>query len=244
MTEKDTKDKTVLVGVLKDKRDFDILMRKNWYRIPANSAPKRKFDYLAFYQPLQFGEQGKHIIYFARVLESRKTKRVYLLPDELNHPRANDDYICLRVGKIRKLIRPIKNTIPRRIIFGFTTLSQLYRSKNILELYNVAPTEQIVEKALKQSGAKYTSQFYVLCGKKRFRLDFAIFCKKGKIAIECDNKKAHSTKCQKEKDRTKNKLLEAHGWTVMRFTESKILYDLKNCLKKVKNTVRGLGGQS
>lgn len=242
MAIKNSNDKIVLVGVLKNKRDFEILMRKNWYRIPADFAPKRKFDYLAFYQPLEFGKHGKRIIYFAQVLNTRKSKRISLLPDEPNHPRANDDYIRLKVGKIHTLTRAIKNTIPRRIVFGFTTLDRLINSKNILELYNIAPTEQIFEKELKRSGIKYVSQKYVICGKERFRPDFLISCKNGKIAIECDNKKAHSSPRQEEKDRVKNACLKKFGWTVIRFSEHDIIFDPKKCLARIKRTIRRLGG--
>lgn len=219
-------------------------MKENWYRIPANSAPKRKFDYLAFYQPLEFGKKGKCIIYFARVLSKQKTKRVLLLPDEPNHPRAFDDYIRLRVGKIRKLTRAIKNTIPRRIIFGFTTLNRLKSAKNMLELYNIAPTEQIFEKALKQAKIKYSPQYCASCGKRRFRPDFVIFCKKGKIAIECDNKKAHSSPQQKKKDQIKDACLQNWDWTVIRLLEDEIISNLKKCLAKIKRTIRRLGGIS
>ena len=56
-----SKDGIVLVGVLKNKRDLGILLQKHWYRIPVRYLPKKKFDYIAFYQPLVFGRRGKRI---------------------------------------------------------------------------------------------------------------------------------------------------------------------------------------
>jgi len=244
VTRKNTNDKVVLVGVLKNRRDFKLLMHKNWYRIPIDHAPKREFDYLAFYQPLEFGKSGKQIVYFARVLSRRKLKRVKLISNEANHPRANEDYIRFDVGKIRKLTRAIKNTIPRRVIFGFTTLDQLHRSKNLLELYSIAPTEQVFEMALKRSGFRYASQRYVSCANKRFRPDFLIFCKNGKVAIECDNKKAHASPQQKTKDRIKDACLKDWGWTVVRFAENEIIFNLENCLAKIQRIAHRLGGAS
>ena len=67
-------DKIVLVGVLRDKRDLNILLKENWYRIPVAQAPRRRFDYLAFYQPLLFCHQGKRIRYYARVLNYQKRR--------------------------------------------------------------------------------------------------------------------------------------------------------------------------
>ena len=40
-----------LVAILNDQRDFEILQREGWYRIPVSSAPRRwPPRWLAFYQ--------------------------------------------------------------------------------------------------------------------------------------------------------------------------------------------------
>ena len=239
---KDKIDKIVLVGVLKDRRDFNILLTGNWYRIPMTHAPRRRFDYLAFYQPAPFGHQGKRIRYYTRVLNWRVIKRGDLLPDEPSHPRARDYYLQVRVGKIKKLPRPIRNIIPRRISFGFTTLNHLLKSKDILQLYNITPTEQIVEGGLEEAGIRVIPQYYVKGKQKRYFLDFAIFCQKGMIAIECDNKKAHSIPSQKKKDKIKNAFLRRHGWTVIRLSERDIVSDLRGCIVRIKKAIRKLGG--
>jgi len=241
-TTKDKRDKIVLVGVLKDRHDLNILLKENWYRIPVRYAPKRRFDYLAFYQPLPFGYRGKCIRYYARVLNYRVIKRSDLLPDEQNHPGARDYYSQIRVGKIKKLPQPIRNIIPRRISFGFTTLNHLLKSKDILQLYNVTPTEPMVENGLSEAGIRAIPQYYVKGGEKRFFLDFAIFCQKGKIAIECDNKKVHSIPSQKKKDKIKDAFLRSYGWKVIRLPEDDIVSDLPGCIKRIKKAVRRLGG--
>jgi very-short-patch-repair endonuclease len=227
------KEKIVLVGVLKDKRDLNILLTKNWYRIPVRHAPTRRFNYLAFYQPASFGRWGKCIRYYARVLNYQIVSRAKLLPDEPHHPRACNFYLLVRGGKIINLPRPIKNIIPRRISFGFTTLNHLLESKNILQLYNVAPTEQIIGNALRRKGIKAIAQYYVLNGKKRYCLDFAIFCRQRSIAIECDNKKAHSNSNQRKKDRIKNAFLRRRGWIVFRLQEHDIISNLESCIAKI-----------
>lgn len=241
---KDKTEKNVLVGVLKDKRDFDILSAEKWYRIPLSRAPARRFNYLAFYQPALFGRLGRCIQYYARVLDYRIVRRKDLLPNESNHPRAQNYYLRFRVGKVKKLSRPIRNAASRRVSFGFTTLDDLLKSKNILQLYNVAPTEKIMENGLRRAGIKAVPQYYFLNGKKRFRLDFAVFCKKGSIAVECDNKKAHSGLYQREKDKIKNNFLRQRGWAVIRLTEEDIVSDLDGCVARVKKAVQKLGGLS
>lgn len=230
--------KNVLVAVLKNKRDLNLLLKENWYRIPIAHLPTRPFKYLAFYQPTIFGRQGKQIKYYAKVLNTQTKIRKDLLPSENEHPRASEQYLKIKVAKIKELAKPIKNIIPRRIYFGFITLNQLLKSKNILELYNIPPTEQIVERMLKRAGIKATSQYPTSVKGRRFCLDFAIFCPNKKIAIECDNKKAHRSPSQRLKDKIKDKTLRQAGWTVIRLKEDEIMSNLPSCLARIQKTIK------
>ncbi len=236
------RDRVVLVGVLKGKRDLEILRREHWYRIPAARIPGRRFTHLAFYQPAIFGREGKSMRYYARVRQSRTLLRKELLPRERTHPNAGEYYVRLRVGAIKRLARPIKNILPRRVSFGFTTLRQLRAAKNILQVYGVAETESMIQAALRRAGIPNVAQYYVSDGRKRYRLDFAVFCKKGRIALECDNRKAHSGARQVEKDRVKDAFLRARGWRVMRLKEDRIISDPDSCARGVRRAVRLLGG--
>lgn len=233
-----------MVGVIKNQRDLEILLNKGWYRIPKSHSPSRKFSYLAFYQPLEFGPGGKCIRYYAKVKSTKEVKRQDLLPDDIDHPRANDDYLKISVLRPIELSKPIYNIIPRRVTFGFTTLGRLKSANDILELYSIAPTEQIIEQGMIEAKIIFTPQFYeIMTNKKRFRLDFAVFCKSGKIAVECDNDKAHNQKFQQKRDASKDKILKSRGWQVLRFTENQILFDLKTCIATIKSEIAPLGGQ-
>lgn len=231
-----------MVGVLKNRRDHDLLFRKHWYRIPVFSAPKRKFRYLAFYQPAVFGRGGKSIQYYARVLTARARKRRALLPREPKHPKAGEKYLQIRVGRIRALAQPIQNVLPRRVSFGFTTLRGLLAARNLLQLYGVVPTEQMVGTMLRRQGIPAVAQYSVSVGGRRYRPDFAIFCRSGPIAIECDNAKAHAGRRQRQRDRVKDAALRGHGWAVLRLAEQDILEHPEICLSRVKRAVRGLSG--
>jgi len=230
------KNDTVLVGVLRNRRDRDILFGQRWYRMPLVWAPRRKFQYLAFYQPAAFGREGKRIEYYGRVVRCSKAKRIKLLPDEPAHPRAGWDYVTVYVGDVRKLDRPVRNVVPRRISFGFTTLERLLKSRDILELYGVVHAERLVAVGLRRAGIRAVPQ-YRLKGKRRYCLDFAVFCKKGDVAIECDNKKAHAGSLQRKKDRAKDAYLKKNGWTVIRLPEDDVISDLEGCISRVRNAV-------
>ena len=227
------KGKTVLIGVLKTKNDRHILFKERWYRIPLEFLPKRAFGYTAFYQPAIFGKRGKRIEYYAKVSSKSVHQRIELFPKEANHPRAHDDYLKIKFAKIEKLPRAIKNIIPRRVSFGFTTMKKLLSSRDILELYGVPKTEQIVENLLKRLSVKYLPQFPVSIKSKRFRIDLAIFSKNGRLAIECDNRKAHTGKLQKSKDKIKDSYLRRAGWRVIRLKERDIIENPNACARKI-----------
>lgn len=237
------KSRNVLVGVLKSKSDLQILLEEKWYRIPVVFMPKRRFTYVAFYQPSIFGKDGKCIKYFARISGKEIRKRIELLPEEPNHPRAGENYMRVFFEKVEALVSPIRNVIPRRVSFGFTDLRTLKSAKDILQLYGVPPTEQILEHRLNELGIKTVSQHTILFGKRRYRLDIAINCLNGKIAVECDNRKAHSTAIQKYKDKQKDSDLKKMGWRVLRFGEGDILEHLQVSSLKVCKLVCSLGGQ-
>ena len=238
-----SQNKTVLVGVLKSRRDLEILLTERWYRIPKKYMPRRKFKYLAFYQPEIFGRQGKRIQYYARVLGRRVMYRREMLPDEAMHPRAQALYVWLQVGPVKELPVAIKNTTPRRVSFGFTTFPRLLNSKNILELYGIVATEDIVSNALQKAGIQVQPQKYVTDGKKRYYLDFAVMCRNGKVAIECDNAKAHAGPRQRLKDEAKDEFLRRQGWLVIRLTEQDVISNLPVCVARVTRAVKRRGGQ-
>ncbi len=243
LASKDKTDESVLVGVLKNSRDLELLLREKWYRIPLAYFPSRPFKYLAFYQPAIFGKSGKQIKYYAEVLSMEKVKRAILLPVERDHSRAQDDYFKIEVSDIYKLPHPVKNIIPRRISFGFTTLARLLSAGDILELYDVTKTEQMIAIRLQELQIPAIEQYTISLHKSRYRLDLAILCKSGCIAIECDNRKAHSSKSQILKDKAKDRILTKNGWKVVRLKESEIISNIEKAIIRVQKIYNKLEGR-
>jgi hypothetical protein len=63
------------------------------------------------------------------------TTRRQLLPDEADHPRANDCYYKLELGPLERLPRPIPSHRLRRITFIATTLDRLLNAQEINDLW-------------------------------------------------------------------------------------------------------------
>ena len=233
----------VLVAVINRRKDLEILMKRRWYRIPVKYAPRRLPTYLAFYQTRIFGRDGKAIRYYAPVRSCSKDKRFKLLPDEKDHPRANEYYYKFKLGKVKRTHRIIRNDSRRRISFGFTTLAKLRNSERICQLFDIVPLEDIVRHALQKKGLKAVHEHCVMEDKRcRYRLDFAIFCQRGKIALECDNEKWHSSPERRLRDRKRDRYLRRHGWAILRLSGREIQKDMDACLAKIEKAINEMGG--
>jgi very-short-patch-repair endonuclease len=235
----------VLVGVVNRRKDLGIALNRHWYRIPIKYAPKRKAKFLALYQTRIFRKEGKSINYYAPIQHFSLTSRRELLPEEKSHSRVNQAYYKLHLGPLRQLSQKIRNKSRRRINFGFTTLPKLFKSREISQLFDIKPLEEIMRKLLQRKKIKAIDEYLLTENEnRRYRLDFALFCRKGKIDLECDNEKWHSLPSQKIKDRKRDLYLKRHGWTILRFEGNRIVNNPNYCIEVLNKAVRKLGGLS
>jgi hypothetical protein len=125
----------ILVCLLPTPRDMEIARLLGWYRIPLRTAPKViSVDYLAFYQPVSFGERGGQVEYIAQVRGHELTTRGELLKDESNHPRAKEEYFKIQLGGLEKLKEPIKTERWKRLTFLYSTGEYLLNAKTLNDL--------------------------------------------------------------------------------------------------------------
>jgi hypothetical protein len=125
----------ILVCLLPTPRDMEIARLLGWYRIPLRSAPKVvAVDYLAFYQPGSFAERGGRIEFVAPLRGHELATRAELLKDEVDHPRANEEYFKLQIGPLERLNRPIVAEKWRRLTFLYTTGEYLLKAQTLNDL--------------------------------------------------------------------------------------------------------------
>ena len=236
-------EKVVLVGVINRPKDLNIASCLHWYRIPVKKCPKRPIEYVAFYQTSRFGSEGKSIRSYAKVLGRNKVKRNVLLPDEPHHPRAEEFYYKFRISPLTLLPEPVTNQSRRRISFAFTTLNRLLNSKELSQVFDVPPLEELLSVELSRLKILFQKEFGIY--KNRcllYRLDFAIFCNSGKLAIECDSEKWHSLPRQKKKDHRRDNYLRKKGWRVLRLSGKEISNNLTKCGKTILHQIQKLNG--
>lgn len=236
--------KRVLIAVIKTPSDLKAAKEKSWYRIPVEHAPLKPFTHIAFYQPASFGRDGKRIRFYAGVKGISVRPRKELIPGETSHPRAENPYLRYSLSGVRELRRPVLNACGGRVSFAYTTLKRLLTAKDTLELFDVPALERLLGEELKKRNVKFRPQHVITqYGKCRYRLDFAVFCPKGRLAIECDGEKWHSSPSRRKKDAARDRWLARRGWTMLRLSEKDIIGDMSRTAARITLAVKRLGWQ-
>jgi len=125
----------VLIAILNNRRDFDVLRLLGWYRIPIRYAPKIiSVDAVAFYQTAEFSDEKWSIHYVARVQGVELVKRTDLFQEDVDHPRAREEYYKLQLGPLETLPNPIVSRAWRRITFFYTSGDRLLNAREIADL--------------------------------------------------------------------------------------------------------------
>lgn len=178
-------DDAVLVVLLKDTRDLELVAREHWYRIPARHAPRHfsGAEYLAFYLARAFGDRKWTISEYAPVRGHELVRRRDLFPDEPEHTRADDLYYKLQLGPLEKREPPIISKRGRRILFLWTTGRKFQGARELNDLFHKGPAQDKLWEALKADNLDAERQMIVSEGRSRYRVDFLIYCPRGRLAV-------------------------------------------------------------
>ena len=143
-------DDLVLVALINNGRELARLRDEHWYRIPVRHAPRRAIGapWLAFYQTKAFGDEKWTVAYYASALAWETLLRRDLLPDEPNHPRADDEYLRVDLGPLQRLPHPIPSRAWKRITFIVTHWAQIERAWDVSDLFEANALEKGLWKAL------------------------------------------------------------------------------------------------
>lgn len=176
----------VLVGVMTSPTDFRIAQDAGWYRIPQKHAPKSTSSavVLAFYFTAPFKENKWAIRWYAEVRGYELVRRRELLPEQPNHPRADEPYYKLQLGPLIRRDPPIPSLRWRRITFIETTWDRFNDAAEINDLY-VSGAEGLYV-TLKESGFFPEREYLIRDQGRSYTADLAIHCRQGTVAIMLD----------------------------------------------------------
>lgn len=177
---------SVLIAIMTNPQDFVRARDEHWYRIPARSAP-RFFppDYIAFYFTKAFGDEAFSIRWYAQVRGHELVTRRELLPDEPNHPRADQRYYKLQLGKLVELPHPIPSRRLRRITFVLSNGRRLSEAWEINDLFLGPREHDLLWRALKEARVQAERNYFLREAAAVYRVDFAIPCREGTLGVVC-----------------------------------------------------------
>lgn len=238
----------VLVAIINNLQDFAIAREQQWYRIPVNSVNKwlrNRWppEWVAFYHTKVFGDLAYAVHYYAPIISISEKARWELLPDQPHDYRSTRGYYQLHLGPLQRLPNPIFSRRLRRIVFISTTWTKFMQAVEINDLYDESPLEDRLWATLKRLNIQAERQEFVQVKKRDFALDFAIYCRDGKIDIETDGDSWHSNPKKATEDNYRDNALKTAGWKVLRFNTPQIREELAEyCVPTIVENVNNLAG--
>ncbi len=237
----------VLVALLPRKQSLEILQSEHWYHIPIKTAPKIKMPpkILAFYQGKVFGRtEAYKIRYYGDVLRIDTVSRKELFPDdEKNQDKANNLYYRVELKSLEERFLPIISHRPRRLVFIPTTLEKFNSAEQINDLFAGSYLEDRMWRALKQIDILAEREWKVIIKKRKYYLDFAVFCNKGKLAIETDGYTYHyDSKNKIDYDTLRQNDIQLDNWSFLHYTTRQIKEDWTFYQTQIKQKIEQLGG--
>ena len=226
----------VLVGVMNNQRDFTIARDEGWYRIPQRRAPRRVgADYIAFYQTGKFKGQpeAQTITYFASTRRYRLMTRNELLPDEADHPRAEDYYYRIDVGPLQRLERPVPSAKLHRVTFIHTTLQRLLTATDIRDLfYREDPFDRLWQTLRSNRLRPMTNRIV-----EDWPVDITLRARGGYLGIRCSNDP--DTRSQ---TREIQPVPAPDRWEILWLPPNQLENEMDTCLRSIGAALINLGG--
>lgn len=242
--------KDLLVALLPKKSALEILQTEGWYHIPIENVPHRWKEgwrprVMAFYQGKVFGkEEAYKIRHFGEVSQVDIAPRKELFPDDKeNQHKSENLYYRIQLKSLQPRYRPIVSYRPRRLVFVPTTWEKFESADQINDLFDGSPLEDRLWKVLKYISILAERQWKIVVQDHNYYLDFAIFCNRGKLAIETDGYTTHfDSRNQIDYDAWRQNEIEIDGWRLLRYTSKQVKDDWTPYLSQIHNIIDQLGG--
>ncbi len=177
----------VLVGVVPRVADFEIARDQGWYRIPQNMVRQWSDPgHVALYYGSAFGPEAGQIHYYAEAWHADVLRRIEMFPDEPRHPRAEENYIRVHLGELRKRSAPICSRRRRRLVLLPTTWERFARATDLNELVASDPEEEAFYGRMGEEGLQPERAYHVRGANAYHLTDYALFCRRRNLQVDVE----------------------------------------------------------
>lgn len=237
----------MLVGLLPKISALDILKTEGWYHIPVDTAPRKNWPpkAMAFYQGKVFGKEDAYQIRcFGEISQIDVVPRKVLFPnDEQNQHKAEKPYYRIQIDDLQMRYNPIISYRPRRLVFIPTTQEKFENAEQINDLFDGSPLEDRLWNALRYINVLAERQWKIVVQNRNYYLDFAVFCRKGKLAVETDGYTTHyDTLNQIDYDTWRRNDIDIDGWRFLHYTRRQVKDNWTPYLAQIQTVIDQLGG--
>lgn len=142
----------VLIGTVKNKKQFEVNFAEKFYHIPEAVVPKDMLpvEYVALYLPAgTFGDEDGCIKFFGRVVKTELVRRGEITSIPARNPDMT--YYRFDIEEWKKLESPIIRECGGIYAKAFTSLEKLLSAKKLSDIVN---TERAVARKIKSRGFK------------------------------------------------------------------------------------------
>lgn len=221
-----------LVAVVTSDADLARFVDGGLYRIPDRSigrllshASLAQTKRVALYQTGSITDGLPSVVELHGAVE-RVTieQRRRIIPEEADHPSADESYHVVRVASVQRLEVPLMSHRPRRITFVRSTTERLLHARDINDLFIGTRAEEALWPSLRELGAE--RRCFMNVSDHVMEVDFAIVNNDRAIGIVCS-----------DDDYVPD--APAGDWSVMRFSNASIEGDLPGCLQQILDVIRG-----
>ncbi len=228
-----------LIAVVTDDADLLRFRDEHWYRLPDRALGRslgknvlREVGNLALYQTggITEGLPGS-IEFWGEVAGIDSMSRGELLPEEPDHPAADQLYHRIRLAGVHRLGRPITCRRPRRVTFMRTTFDRLLRAADLGDLIIGSESEERLADALRIRDLEVERKIYMQVKDAVMEVDLGLFVEQGGIGLLCG-----------EEDRSVDPPSDRlpYAWKILRFSPEKIERNLEECLREILDVVERL----
>ncbi|MBL7988868.1 MAG: hypothetical protein JNJ94_12465 [Chlorobi bacterium] len=230
-----------LVAVVTNDLDLRRFAEDGWYRIPARAVGRTiaadtlpQLTTIALYQTGAItAGLASAIELWGQITEITPQLRRQILPNEPDHPAADELYHVVRVAKTQRLERPIVCRRPRRVTFIRTNRDRLLNAVEINDLVIGSDAEERLWKSLENLQAE--RKYFMRVSDVMMEVDFALFQQNTTVGIIVAPDAPAPTPPASAPASALTPTDDT--WRILRFSPNRLQSDFAGCLQEILSLV-------